>query len=107
MWNRSQAYQLIADVREVAMRFNYHVCLGGSILHVGHSDKDVDIYFLPMHGTGRPDCDGLIGALDIHWGYAEDMADRDKYPTEAGYRAARKVQWKLEPTKRIDFWVLG
>jgi hypothetical protein len=107
MWYRGEAIQLIQDVREIALRHNYHVALGGSVLHVGHSLKDVDVYFLPMHGTGHPNCEGLLGALDLHWGIAEDMADRDKYPTERGYRAAKKVFWRLEPHKRIDFWVLG
>jgi hypothetical protein len=107
MWERGEAIQLIQDVREIALRFNYHVALGGSVLHVGRSDNDVDIYFLPMHGTGYPDLDGLCGALDIQWGYSEDMAHRDKYPVEKGYRAAKKVYWKIDPRKRIDFWVLG
>jgi hypothetical protein len=107
MWERPQAVQLIQDVREIALKHNYHVCLGGSVLHVGRSDNDVDIYFLPMHGTGHPSLEGLLGALDIFWGFAEDMAPRDRYPTERGYVAAKKLQWKLDLTKRIDFWVLG
>jgi hypothetical protein len=107
MWTRNEAIQLVQDAREIAMRFNYHIALGGSLLYNGRSNKDADIYFLPMHGTGWPNMEGLLGALDFHWGIAEDQADREKYPTEKGYRSARKVQWKLDPTKRIDFWVLG
>jgi hypothetical protein len=107
MWTRPQVIQLVQDVREIALRHNYHVALGGSLLYRGYSDKDADIYFLPMHGTGTPNVDGLLGALDLHWGYAFEQADRDRYPTEKGYVSARKVQWKLDPAKRIDFWVLG
>jgi len=111
MWTRDEAVLLCQDVREVALKHNYHVALGGSCLHVGHSQKDTDIYFLPMHGIGKPNLEGLLGALDLFWGYAENISKltelNSEYPPEPGYIAAKKVQWKLDPSKRIDFWVIG
>lgn len=40
---------LIRDLQEIAWPLNYHVTLGGGVLNHGYSDKDIDLYVLPIY----------------------------------------------------------
>lgn len=40
---------LIRDLQEIAWPLNYHVTLGGGVLNHGYSDKDIDLYILPIY----------------------------------------------------------
>ena len=37
----------LARIFEIAFKPDYHICLGGSCLHKGESQKDVDLYVYP------------------------------------------------------------
>lgn len=53
------ALLLVRQLQAIAWPLNYHVTLGGGILNHGYSDKDMDIYMLPIYP--RPDDGRAVG----------------------------------------------
>jgi len=51
-WTLKEATELIAAQQPTAKEHGYHICLGGGVLNKGESEKDLDLYFLPMENHG-------------------------------------------------------
>lgn len=49
LWYLCDAQLLIRQLQEVAWPLGWHIALGGGVLNHGYSDKDVDIYALPIY----------------------------------------------------------
>lgn len=47
-WSLPLALVLIKELQPKVKAYNYHLALGGSVLNNGSSDKDLDLYFLPL-----------------------------------------------------------
>lgn len=47
-WYLAQALHIIRQLQPQLKPYGYHVCLGGSVLNKGESEKDLDLYFLPL-----------------------------------------------------------
>lgn len=47
-WELKEALELIRNLQPQTRQFNYHLCLGGGVLNKGQSEKDLDLFFLPM-----------------------------------------------------------
>ena len=51
-WTFHTASYKIKECQELSRKFNFHLCLGGSVLNKGKSSKDLDLYILPLsNGT--------------------------------------------------------
>jgi hypothetical protein len=61
------ALRLIRETQATAGSFGYHICLGGGVLNRGFSEKDLDLYFLPLIEQPQ-DPTRLLESLEIGWG---------------------------------------
>ncbi len=51
MWTLDEAVVLIQDLAPKVRAVDYHVMLGGSVLHSGKSEDDLDLFFAPLNHT--------------------------------------------------------
>lgn len=65
-WTMRTALQLIRKLQPVTRDFKLHLCLGGGVLNKGRSDKDLDLFFLPLGGN-TPDYEGMRKFLCTIW----------------------------------------
>lgn len=50
MWDRENSTQFINTITPIARRYGYFVCLYGSVLYKGKSDKDLDLQIISFVG---------------------------------------------------------
>ena len=100
-WTLDEALELVRALQPEIRKFGFHLCLGGGVLNNGHSDKDLDLYFLPM-GPNTSNPTELVEMLDSMWGAAE--------PLSTGYLDEPPYLYRLKywyGKQRIDVFVLG
>lgn len=90
-WNLDDAIKLIGAIHGDVVRCGYFVTLGGGVLVKGKSDRDLDLYFLPIEGKYvRADQESLIELLTKLWG-SFDKISFDSMGREArGPRTAKE-----------------
>lgn len=71
-WHLEEGIYAVRAIQSSLREFGYHVTLGGGLLNNGYSDKDLDLYFLPMGGFGKTKLtnqpDKLLAYLTGMWG---------------------------------------
>ena len=104
MWTLEQGVLLVCTIQQESRQFGYHVCLGGGVINAGYSDKDVDIYMLPLdHDQATfTDADGAIEWLESLWG---PSAKINQYPMAYNGPYAHKLKFK-SPAGRIDLFIM-
>lgn len=127
-WTLEEALMLIRGLQPETRKFGYHLCLGGGVLNKGFSDKDLDLYFLPMTGNleevvKKENVDKLVGWLEKIWGPKEALGRGpfniaaynptirefiiqeivEEYPLEIPYRIKCKFNYS---GLRIDVFIL-
>ena len=100
-WVLDEALEIIRALQPESRRFGYHLCLGGGVLNKGESDKDLDLYFLPL-GNQHSNPRELVSWLSNMWGTPRDMAE--DYPDEPPYLERLKFMYGQ---LRVDVFVLG
>lgn len=70
IWALADALKLIRETQATARSFGFHICLGGGVLNRGTSEKDVDLYLLPLIEVPQ-NTEGLLASLEIGWGPSE------------------------------------
>ena len=80
---------------------HYHVALGGSVLHKGFSNKDLDIIIYP-HKTTQQDIKWMKNAL-LQFGLVE-ISDRGA--VHSGYGDGKDVIQYEYQNKRVDIFFL-
>lgn len=99
-WTLEDALALIRALQPMCRKFNFHLALGGGVLNNGFSEKDLDLYFLPVR---KPtDSDGLLKWLDM-WGPCKQIGKGD-YPDKLPY--THRLQY-VYGKQRIDVFILG
>lgn len=74
MWTLEDALNVITMLQEEVRQFGYHIALGGGVLNNGTSDKDLDLYFLPLCDNKTPvEPDELIAFLECHFDEATQI----------------------------------
>lgn len=53
-WYLPDAQLLVRELQAKLWPVGWHVALGGGVLNHGYSDKDVDLYVLPIYREGQP-----------------------------------------------------
>lgn len=70
-WRMDDALGIIRDFQPRVRPLGYHIVLGGGVLNKGQSDKDLDLYFLPLDygATASADArrDRLVTLLKSYW----------------------------------------
>lgn len=101
-WTLEDALGLIRPLQEAARSYGYHLCLGGGVLNRGYSEKDLDLYFLPL-GEPKVMPTQLVKWLDTMWGEGEDIGENyEDIKSVYLYR----MKFKYGP-QRIDVFVMG
>lgn len=105
VWTKFEARVLISYLQDWSRLFNYHVCLGGSVLNFESSEKDLDIYFLPLSNGKKNKPIALLKQLQFRLNATLETLGND-YPTKnIPYIFKGKLLYK--GAKRIDVFVLG
>ena len=103
MWTFEDAHEAITALQPESREFGFHLCLGGGVLNNGSSDKDLDLYFLPMDREESPnDLDGLVSRLEEYFGPSETLLD-PAYLRESAYR--QKLKFTFDD-RRIDVFII-
>jgi len=73
-WTLKEALELIRCIQVTChSMYNYHICLGGGVLNKGESEKDLDLYFLPMNNEKEAEPNKLIEWLETMWDKSESV----------------------------------
>lgn len=79
LWTLDQALEFIRKLQPLTRLYGYHLCVGGGVLNTGMSDKDLDLYLLPLDNQPTlADYDGMLMEMEAELGPSEDI--RDEYP---------------------------
>lgn len=70
VWALDDSLKLIRAIQQESRKYGYHLTLGGSVLNDGRSEKDLDLYFLPLDNPKMPTSDpkALLTWLTTLWG---------------------------------------
>lgn len=103
-WTIEEALPLIRAMQPVTRNHGYHLCLGGGVLNKGMSEKDLDLYFLPM-GSTPSDPPALLAWLTSIWGESTAIGAEQGYPEEEGSYIHRRIFRYSD--LRIDVFIVG
>lgn len=104
MWTLQQAQHLISDIEPLIRELHYHTLLGGSVLHTGQSDHDLDIWFFPLNGyerASRP----IMELLFTLFEGMRPLRDSPDYAAGEPYHITEMYQGTYMG-KRVDLFVL-
>lgn len=107
-WTLDEALTLIRTLQPETRRFNYHLCLGGGVLNKGTSNKDLDLFFLPMSNGKEADLSGLHEWLCGLWGDGQKLGgdDEGRYEGDEESDYTLKVKFMYSGL-RVDVFVVG
>ena len=103
-WTLEDALPLIRAIQPITRTYHFHLCLGGGVLNKGRSNKDRDLYFLPLNHDDIADVKGMEAWLTSVWGPPEPIGDDDYLDIEPIYK--RKLKYTYSGL-RIDVFILG
>jgi hypothetical protein len=105
MWTLDEARAVVGILQPHVKPLGYHVALGGGVLNRGYSDKDVDLYFLPLDNPStQPEALAVLlgGYLGEQHplGFGTPGANYGPHPTY-GIRATY-----IQGPKRVDVFII-
>jgi hypothetical protein len=112
-----QGLRVVRALQPATREFGYHLALGGGVLNKGESNKDLDLYFLPMGGfdaNKKHNPDAMFEFLERIWGTGQELAasltNKEKYGHVASfYKYAVQFQrWggsNKDIRQRIDCFI--
>jgi hypothetical protein len=100
MWNLQEGIEAVRKVEPVAIECGYHSALGGSVLHSGESDKDLDIFLYVRKSKEGADRSQVIERLRDAGFTDWDERNHDRY---GDLKIVYSVQFD---GKRIDFFFI-
>ena len=104
MWNLIEASNLIQELNKHIKTFDYHVCLGGSVINNGQSNKDLDLFFLRLNGY-QGQRQELINYLFKRWGILHPIRDSPDYHSGEIWYYESMLTTGRDSEKRIDFFI--
>lgn len=79
-WHLEEGIYVARALQPSIREYGYHVTIGGSLINAGYSEKDLDLYFLPMGGFGHTKAfnqpDKLLEHLVSIWGEAKPIGQK-------------------------------
>ena len=106
-WTSNGAKPVINWAQLASRIHGYHVCLGGSVLNNGKSEKDLDLYFLPMNADSPVDPVGMKSWIETALGKLEPIGNT--YPGKELpyiYKGKLTCSFGFQP-QRIDVFIMG
>lgn len=104
VWTLEEGLAVIRRIQQDTRKFGYHVAIGGGVVNTGLSNKDLDLYFLPLDNAATsPSSRKLQSYLEEQFG--------ELVPINAGYyggseESAYTLKLKTVADPRIDFFIL-
>jgi hypothetical protein len=102
MWNLDEALELIRELQPKVRELGYHVLLGGGVLNEGKSDKDLDLFFIPLNNYQGND-DELVKYLFDRFSWLDPIRDSPDYMSGDMWHYKHMLKNKSE--QRIDFFI--
>lgn len=104
-WTLDEALKIVRDLESKLVSLGFHAALGGSVLHHGHSYKDLDIIIIPHWSTEFRDWTPVKDYLREVFGAAKIVDCKHNPPVHI--RDAKSVSWlRIPDGRRIDFFFL-
>jgi hypothetical protein len=111
VWSLDEGLRLLRGLQQPIREYNYHLAIGGGVVNKGHSEKDLDLYFLPMNSTGIKQPDALLKFLTRVWGPPESLKNEDYPDSEFNKAYIHAVKFfrynkgREYPPQRIDCFI--
>lgn len=103
-WNLSDALDLIREIQPLIREVNYHITLGGGVLNEGMSEKDLDLFIIPLNGY-ESNAGAVMEVLNNVFGsYGRSLRDSPDYGPDS-FPHAKEMKMFDYPGKRIDIFV--
>lgn len=103
LWDLEAGQQLAAELESVVRPLNYHTLLGGGVLHKGYSDKDLDLWFMPLNGYPSQSR-VVLQALEDVLGRSRALRDHPDYAAGEPYYVKEMVGFTVFG-KRLDVFI--
>lgn len=111
MWKLEAGLRIVRALQQPIRAYGYHLAIGGGVVNKGESEKDLDLYFLPMGGFDkekkRHEAAKLLAFLSSLWGAPEDIRrdyeDEEDDDNKMLYEHAVKFTRPLN--QRIDCFI--
>lgn len=105
LWTFELAQPFIAGLQVSAKQLGYHIALGGGVLNNLKSDKDLDLYFLPMQNGEESDPESLLRVLEEAWSKLQPFSNNDAYSKmdDGIWTFKGKI---ICQGRRIDIWIM-
>lgn len=102
-WTLEEAIPVLRAIEEAIIPLGYHCAIGGSVLHKGRSEKDLDVFVYPHDADKTLTPEEILGALDAPLnGLCAGRCNPDYRP-----RDCKEVYWSYNgDNRRIDFFFL-
>lgn len=104
LWTFDVAQPMIANLQESAKRVGFHIALGGGVLNNLKSNKDLDLYFLPMRNGESSNADELLAALESVWGKLQPFSEYGEDDDDGIWTFKGKLDGP--GGKRVDIWIM-
>jgi hypothetical protein len=121
MWIEHDAISLIRGLQPKLRPFAYHLALGSGVLNLGRSEKDLDLYLLPVYSEGPRNQNAALqvfrdAGIRLVPRLSQEPVTPSDGPTETGPRyytlyvgtvaEAPHMPTKYFPAKKIDLFVV-
>lgn len=102
-WTLDEALDFIRDLQPCMTALNYHVCLGGGVLNKGESEKDLDLFILPLNGYESAARE-VVKELATILGHSRALRDGPDYYADAHFHFQEAYKFTYNG-KRIDIFI--
>lgn len=108
MWDIDSGLLVVRMIQQDVRQYGYHVTIGGGVVNNGFSNKDLDLYFLPMGGfnpNDRRNPNGLIEYLEGLWGSSQSLGKGDAHYSKVTGAYRRTCKFFRNKQERIDCFI--
>ncbi len=104
-WTLNEGLAVVRLLQPLTRRVDYHLAIVAGVVNKGYSDKDLDLYFLPLDNSEhQPEPDRMKSILDALYGEGEPIAD-PAYDEVPGSVYRHKLIYRVDG-KRVDAFIL-
>lgn len=102
IWTLEEGLAFARNLERLLVPAGFHCALGGSVLHSGSSQKDLDIFIYPHKSNGEP-----VSDADVLSAIFEVLPNGWKVADHSAYGDEKRVFYAYPNRKRVDFFLLA
>lgn len=103
VWTLDQAHVIIAELWPLMWDLHYHILLGGGVIREGKSDKDLDLFFIPLNGY-ESHAHTVLEKLWSQLGPSKALRDSPDYHADSNFHFTEAQKFDYLG-KRIDVFI--